>query len=108
MAKEGRGRRRRVADPRGGGRAPRGRHPRRRGRLQGGGRRTDFIIIDLVDLRAKSNAQEVELAHQYITYNVYGAEIDLRNEFRSAWVNTDRKKDVCSDPSSPGRPPASP
>ena len=46
--------------------------------------RTDFIIIDLVDLRAESNAQEVELSHQYITYNVYGAEIELRNEFRSA------------------------
>ena len=48
------------------------------------GARTEFIIIDLVDLRAESNAQEVELAHQYITYNVYGAEIELRNEFRSA------------------------
>ena len=46
--------------------------------------RTDFIIIDLVDLRAESNAQEVELVHQYITYNVYCAKIELRNEFRSA------------------------
>ena len=34
-------------------------------------------------------AQEVELAHQYITYNVYGAEIELRNEFRPAYVAED-------------------
>ena len=29
---------------------------------------TEFII-DLVDRRVESNAQEVEVAHQYITYN---------------------------------------
>ena len=30
------------------------------------------LIIDLIEERAESNAQEVELAHQNITYNIYG------------------------------------
>ena len=42
-----------------------------------------FIITDLTDERAESNAQEVEITHYFITNNVYGAETELRNEFMS-------------------------
>ena len=38
------------------------------------------FIIDLIDQRAESNAQEIEVTHQYITDNVYGVESELRHE----------------------------
>ena len=38
------------------------------------------FIIDLIDQRAESNAQEIQVTHQYITDNVYGVESELRHE----------------------------
>ena len=44
-----------------------------------------FIITDQIDQRDESNVlQEVEVTHYFITDNVYGAETELRNEFKSA------------------------
>ena len=48
-----------------------------------------FIITDLTDERAESNAQEVEVTHYFITDNVYGAETELRSEFKSAEATGD-------------------
>ena len=41
-------------------------------------------FTDRIDQRAESNSQEVEVTHHFITDNVYGAETELRNEFKSA------------------------
>ena len=47
------------------------------------------FIIDLIDQRAESNAQEIEVTHYFITNNVYGAETELRNEFKSGEATED-------------------
>ena len=57
-----------------------------------------FIITDQIDQRDESNVlQEVEVTHYFITDNVYGAETELRNEFKCAEATEDVRGDCYAE-----------